>query len=136
MASDYWHLVRFFRLVGAGDDDTLPFGAPPLVIGPLVTMREPVWRSARATLVAHGTPDVFDSWVWDKPLQPSAAARLLHNLDQLIADVESTGVVLYSDDLAEDDRPHPRRVIAAIQALRNLLVEAVSRSSDVETWVN
>lgn len=134
MASDYWHLERFFRIAGAGDEE-LPFSAEPFVIGPVVTMREPVWRSARATLLAHGGSDVFDSWSWEQPLAPAAVEELGDSLAPVLAALDGGADVRFADDLRVEDRPDPAAVVTVLKALGLLLRKAVAENAAVETWV-
>ena len=135
MTFDYWHQERFFRLAGATDDDPLTFGSPPFVVGPVVTMREPIWQSARATLTANGAPTEFDSWNWANPLEPGTAGHLVKAITLLTKGPAAVGSVHYADNLSPADRPDPETVVAALDALGELLRESVARDLSVETWV-
>jgi hypothetical protein len=136
MKHDYWHLHRCLRLQGSGDDDALPFEAGQMVMGNVVSMREPVWRAAVATAHRLGVPDVFRTWTWDHPLPPSAAASTLPSLTAALATLDATGEVTFPPDLAEDLRPSSSAVRTAVYALRELLALAVDHKTAVETWTD
>jgi hypothetical protein len=134
MKLDFSHIQRYLRLQGTTETDVLPFGLPPLVIGNVVTISEPVWKTVVATLLNLGSPDLFSNWRWQRPLIPSRAQVLLTAVEQAVSTVENTACIVYPDSLADETRPESARVLSALFAVRDLLHLAVSRGQAVETW--
>lgn len=137
MKYDYWHIHRYLRLQGSDEDDVLPFEAEPMVVGNVVSMREPVWQAAVATARQLGVADMFRSWNRGQPLSPSVAASTLPSLTAAIAKLDDEpGAVTFPPDLAEDLLPDASAVRTALYALRELLKLAVDRRTAVETWAD
>lgn len=136
MKFDYWHLDRYLDLAGTTDDDVLPFVAGEMVMGNVVCMREPVWRTAVATARHYGVPDIFDTWNRDRLLSPAIAARTLPAVGAAIDRLDETSVVFFPDELVEDILPSESAVRDALRALRELFKLAVDRNVAVETWAN
>jgi hypothetical protein len=133
MHLDYWHIRRYLTLEGTSEEP-LPYGAPPLVVGSVVSLPEPVWRTAVATVVAHGASSVFAGWKWRSPLSTNAAASLLGSLQSTISSVEEARTLTYPNDLGEDDQPDVDTVLTALGAIRDLLALAVQQDKAVVTW--
>src|SRR4051812_10519703 len=134
MKFDYWHIHRYVQLQGSSDDDVLPFEAGQMVMGNVLSMREPVWRAAVATARQLGVGNVFESWGRGKPLTPAAAAKCLVTLRAAIDKLDETGDITLPLDLAEDVLPSPAAVRTALHGLRELFELAVDRNVAVETW--
>jgi hypothetical protein len=134
MRFDYWHIQRFLRIQGMREEEELDFGSPPIVIGNVVTLPEPIWQTVIATALAHGAPNVFMKWRWQNPLTTADVVRLLSVLRPIIANQPKEVSITYPNDLAEDNRPDAGRVIAALQALEQLLIRAAKWNRAVETW--
>lgn len=135
MYYDYWHLRRQLRLQGSGPEDFLPFGAPPIVIGDVVSFPEPIWRTATTTAVKRGAPQVFASWRWESPLSTSDANRLLISLRSLMTDVQRERIILHPQDTSEADQPDVDSVLIALDAIEKLLSLAIEQNCAIETWV-
>jgi hypothetical protein len=133
MTYDYWHIHRHLRLQGTSGE-TLPFGQPPTVIGNLVYLPEPVWRTAVETARTLGMADIFTGWKWERPLTVSAAAAVIPVLETIVEQVGRTRIVTHPPDLAKDRLPDVDAVIAALRALLDLLVLARERDKAVENW--
>lgn len=134
MKFDYWHIHRYVQLHGSSDDDVLPFEAGSMVMGNVLSMREPVWRTAVATARGLGVENVFESWGRDRPLVPAIAARCLAPLRAAIDKLDETGAITPAPDLADDLLPSPAAVRTALHGLRELFALAVERNVPVETW--
>ncbi|WP_437316197.1 hypothetical protein [Sorangium sp. So ce385] len=133
---DYWHIHRYLQLQGSNDDDVLPFEAGPMVMGNVVSMREPVWRAAVATARQLGVPDVFASWRRGEPLPPSVAASALPSLTAAVEKLGERGDVFFPPDLAEDMLPSAAAVHTALRALCELFKLAIEQKRAVETWAD
>jgi hypothetical protein len=134
MKFDYWHIHRYLQLQGSHDDDVLPFEAGQMVMGNVLSMREPVWRTAVATARQLGVDNVFESWGRGRPLTPAVAARCLAALRAVIDKLDETGDITPAPDLADDLLPSPAAVRTALHGLRELFALAVDRNVPVETW--
>jgi len=130
---DYWHLRRILRI--RGHDEDLPFGEWPLVLGSIVAMREPIWRSVVATAAAHGVIDPLAHWTQENPLQPVDAAMLAELLRPVVEIVEQTRGVIIAPDIAPDTLPDPQRVRDVLGLLVLLLELAAAERREAETWV-
>jgi hypothetical protein len=134
MYFDYWHIDRNLRLADMSPEETLPFGEPPIVIGRLISIPEPVWTTVVATVLADGTDDVFSNWRWETPLPPTDASVLLRGFDRSITNVATTGEIIPAADLGPEDRTDAGTLLPVLRAVRDLLALAVTRDSAVETW--
>jgi hypothetical protein len=134
MKLDYWHIHRYLQLQGSSDDDVLPFAAGEMVMGNLLSMREPVWRTAVATARQLGVENVFESWGRGRPLTPAIAARCLATLRAAVESLDATGEITPAPDLADDLLPSAAAVRTALHGLRELFALAVARNVPVETW--
>jgi hypothetical protein len=134
MRLDYWHIRRYARVQGMTPGESLPFGGPPFVIGGVVSLPEPVWRTAVATAVEHGAPSIFAEWTWQSALSTELAASLLQSLRTIIIDLKKTKDITHPDDLTEEDPVDVDTVLTALQVIYDLLALAVQRGYAVETW--
>ena len=130
---DYWHQRRLLRI--RGRDDDLPFGEWPLVLGSIVAMREPVWRSVVATAAAHGVVVPLARWTRETPLPAADAAVLAELLRPVVETVEQTGGVIIAPDIAPDTLPDPQRVRDVLGLLVSFLDLAAAERRETETWV-
>jgi len=134
MKFDYWHIHRYLQLQGSNDDDVLPFEAGQMVMGNVLSMREPVWRAAVATARQLGVDNVFESWGRGRPLMPAVVVRCLAPLRAAIDKLDETGDITLPPDLSDDVLPSPSAVRMALHGLRELFALAVDRNVAVETW--
>ena len=136
MKFDYWHLQRYVRLHGSREGDELPFEAGSMVMGSVLSMREPVWQTAVATARQLGVDNVFESWERNRPLMPAVAAKCIAQLRAAIDKIDETGEITPAPDLADDLLPSPAGVRTALHGLRELFAVAVDRNVAIETWVD
>jgi hypothetical protein len=130
---DYWHLRRRIRLKDSDED--LPFTEPPFVVGPVLDIPEPVWRSLVATALSHEVEDVFTGWSWERPLTRAGVTPLRESIDRVTREVDRTRDITVASDIADDMLPDAGVVLAALRAFRRLLDVAAADGRDVETWV-
>jgi hypothetical protein len=136
MKFDYWHLQRYLRLQGSRDGDELPFEAGSMVMGNVLSMREPVWQTAVATARGLGVDNVFESWGRNRSLMPAVAAKCIAQLRVAIDKIDETGEITPAPDLADDLLPSLEGVRTALHGLLALFAVAVARNVPVETWVD
>ncbi|MEU8636521.1 hypothetical protein AB0C38_30505 [Amycolatopsis sp. NPDC048633] len=134
MYVNYWHIDRNFRLADMPREETLPFGEPPIVLGRMVSIPEPVWTTIIATILTGDTEDFFSTWKWETPLPTTDASALVEIFDRSISNVVITGEITPAADLSPEDRTNADTLLPALRAVRDLLALAVARDSAVETW--
>ncbi|GAA2978266.1 hypothetical protein [Actinokineospora diospyrosa] len=134
MGFDNWHIERYLRV--RGYDQPLPFGAPPVVLGEVVTAPEPVWRALVATATAHGAPPVFADWDFDHPLSAAHAAELGPALGRVRDAVVESGRFAQPEDLDETKPVPAKDVLLLLGAVYDLLAFAVRREAAIETWTD
>ena len=135
MAFDYWHQRRTLRLEEATDEEVLPFGGPPFVIGNVVWFPEPVWRALVLTALDQGVPDVFTDWRWEAPLSIDSARELAKRLPTVSEVVAHSGVFVPPPDLSVDLQPDAEVVSNALRALQELASLAARNGRRIESWV-
>lgn len=131
---DLWHQRRLLRIEGHEAD--LSFGGRPFVVGNVVSLPEPIWRTLVETAVINGAPDLFAGWSWDHPLDSSSAERLGQALMTTVDTVARTRVVKIPTNIADAHQPDPDIVLTALRAVQPLLASAASLHAHVETWVD
>jgi hypothetical protein len=134
MQFDYWHIRRYFSLTQTEPDEVLPFGEPPIVLGNVVMLPEPVWKVIVATVLDGGAVDLFKNWKWDSPLPASSTRELLRALSATIANIATTGELRLPADLDRADWVDSDTALLALRTMQNLLTLATERTSAVETW--
>jgi hypothetical protein len=131
---DFWHQRRLLRI--EEHDADLAFGGRPFVIGNVVTVPEPIWRTLVETAVTNGAPDLFAGWSWDHPLDSGSAERLAQALVTTIDTVARTRTVQIPESIADAHQPDPDIVLTALRAVQPLLTSAAALHARVETWVD
>ncbi len=134
MGYDYWHQVRLLRIRDTNQD--LGFGNSRFVVGPVVAIPEPIWRTLVVTAVHDGVPDVFSVWDWDSPLSEPAARTVAQTLREVAERVERSGAIEFPSELASDSLPDSASVAAALHVLSSLLNRAAEQHREVEIWVD